>query len=162
MPSVRLAKGGFPLGLQDFQLMPSVRLAGGGFPSGLQDFQVSRLEHQISREVHILLFSRRQKEIKQELDLDVLCELFLDRKTSNRANKLTLVFGRCLYHSKRRWLSGTFGRPLGDFHRVYRQRRQRHSYNEKISRCLHIFCTLMVGRYVIETSHNNLFFTLFQ
>ena len=34
---------------------------------------------------------------------------------------------------------GTFGRPSGDFRRVFRHRRKRHSYNAKVSRCLQIF-----------------------
>ena len=68
------------------------------------------------------------------------------------------IVGKCCSN---RETSGTFGRPSGDFRRVFRHCRELHSYNVKISRRLQIFVPWGLAGIMMMNDQHYIFFIKF-
>ena len=118
--------------------------------------------------INFAILEMSKRKIKQEVDLVLLFELTsIGKRKTEQSNwcifneyrsigqKSTNQIVQCMVESWRGFrtllsMSGTFGRPSGDFRRVFRHCPNWHSYNTKISRHLHIFVLRKLAGRLVE------------
>ena len=117
--------------------------------------------------INFVILKMSKTNIKQELDLVRLFEL-ISMESVKQSNQIdiyltSIVIGQkstnqivqCMVESWRGFrtllsTSGTFGRPSGDFRRVFRHCPNWNSYNTKISRHLQIFVLRKLAGRLVE------------